>query len=132
MTNKHAELPWTANRADGKFISNEPYRLDAEDEGTTSSAIKDASGRVVCIVPEIHDGSFEEGERHLHLRTIVAAVNYHDRLLEALSDTQKLLDNMQEHACACNFYISEDHMCDVCIHANNNRALLAEIYNLEK
>lgn len=58
-------------------------------------------------------------------------LNYHHRLREALSETQKLLDNMQEHACACNFYISEDHKCGVCISADKNRTILTELDILE-
>jgi hypothetical protein len=60
-------------------------------------------------------------------RVDVVRADHHAELVEALRSTQKLLDNMQEHACACNFYISESHICDVCINANANRALLAKL-----
>lgn len=128
MTNKYTALPWAAKQADGKFISNEPYRLYAEDEGTTSSAIKDASGRVVCIVPEIHDGSFEEGERHLHLQTIVTAVNYHHKLSEALA---LAVDFINKHPADPDITTDQVEAWQNLVKANPE-ALLAEIHNLEK
>lgn len=84
MNDKHTQTPWAFKESNGRYISNEPFELDSDEFGTTSSAILGADGKVVCIVPEAHNGQWAEGERDRNISHIVKCVNNHERLVEAL------------------------------------------------
>ncbi|WP_138438530.1 hypothetical protein [Marinobacter alexandrii] len=86
MSNKTTARPWGFRESDGKYISNEPFTLGSDEHGTTSSSILGADGKVVCIVPEAHNGQWADGERVCNIEHIVKCVNAHDELVEALRE----------------------------------------------
>ena len=92
MTDKHTPTPWAFKESNGRYISNEPFELDSDEFGTTSSAILGADGKVVCIVPEAHNGQWTEGERDRNISHIVKCVNNHARLVDMVADLADFIE----------------------------------------